>query len=63
MKYDNSGNTVQKLLASPMFSKGKPRSRSQGQRCQYPQKGLVTKNNHIKYQSSSTHCSKVVSKD
>ena len=55
-------HTVQKLLASLKFSKSRSRSRSQGQRCQYPQKGLVTKNSHIKYQSSSTHCSKVISK-
>ena len=27
-----------------------------------PRKGLITKNTHMKYQSSSTHCSKVISK-
>ena len=25
-------------------------------------KGLITRNTHVKYQSSSTHCSKVISK-
>ena len=28
----------------------------------YPLKGLATSNNHVKYQSSSFHCSKVISK-
>ena len=27
-----------------------------------PTKGLITKNTRVKYQSSSTHCSKVISK-
>ena len=27
-----------------------------------PQKGLITRNTHVKYQSSSTHFSKVISK-
>ena len=27
-----------------------------------PQKGLLTRNTHVKYQSSSTHCSKVIRK-
>ena len=26
-----------------------------------PRKGLITRNIHVKYQSSSTHCSKVIS--
>ena len=36
-----------------------PRSRSQGKKWWYQRKGLVTRNAHVKYQSSSTHCSKV----
>ena len=39
-----------------------PRSRSQGQKQWYPLKGLITRNTHVKYQSSRTHCSKVISK-
>ena len=39
-----------------------PRSRSQGQKQWYPQKGLITGYTHVKYQSSGTHCSKVISK-
>ena len=38
------------------------RSRSQGKKQWYPQKGLITRNTHVKYQSSSTYCSKVISK-
>ena len=38
------------------------RSRSQDQKLWYPRKGLITRNTHVKYQSSSTHCSKVISK-
>ena len=26
-----------------------------------PRKGLITRNTHVKYQSSSTHCLKVIS--
>ena len=37
-----------------------PRSRSQGKKCWYPQKGSDTKNAHMKYQSFSTHFSNVV---
>ena len=38
-----------------------PRSRPQGKKCCHPQKGLVTRNPHVKYQfeSQSSHCSKV----
>ena len=57
--------TVQTLLARFKFSKmgQTPRSRSQGKKKQwYPQKGLITRNTQVKYQSSSTHCSKVISK-
>ena len=36
--------------------------RSQGQKYWYPQKSLVTRNTHVKYQGSSTHCSKVINK-
>ena len=36
-----------------------PMSRSQGQKLWYPRKGLITGNTHVKYQSSSTHLSKV----
>ena len=39
-----------------------PRSRSQGKKQWYPQKGFITRNTHVKYQSSSSHCSKVISK-
>ena len=38
------------------------RSRSQTQKCWNLRKGFVTKNTHVKYQSSSTHNSKVISK-
>ena len=27
-----------------------------------PRKGLITRNTHVKYQSSSTHCLKVINK-
>ena len=39
-----------------------PRSRSQGQKYWYPWRGLITRNTHVKYQSLSTHFSKVMSK-
>ena len=38
------------------------RSRSQGKKLWYIWKGLVTRNTHVKNQSPSTHCSKVISK-
>ena len=34
----------------------------QGQKIKYLQKDLITRDIHVKYQSSSTHCSKVISK-
>ena len=34
----------------------------QGQKVKYLQKDLITRDIHVKYQSSSTHCSKVISK-
>ena len=34
----------------------------QGQKIKYLQKDLITRNIHVKYQSSSTHYSKVISK-
>ena len=37
-----------------------PRSRSQGLKKWYPRKGLLTGKIHVKYQSSSTHCTKVI---
>ena len=39
-----------------------PRSRSQGKKKWNPWKGLITTDTHVKYQSSSTHCSKVISR-
>ena len=36
--------------------------KSQGETQWYPRKGLITRNTHVKYQSSSTHYSKVISK-
>ena len=51
------------LLARLQNSKGQnPRSRSQGKKCWLPRNGPVTRNTHVKYQSSSTHCSKVINK-
>ena len=35
---------------------------SPGEKYWNPQKGLVTKNTHVKYQISSSHCSKVTRK-
>ena len=29
---------------------------------EYPREGLITRNTHVKYQNSSTRCSKVISK-
>ena len=37
-------------------------SRSQGQKYWYPQKSLVTINTHVKYQSSNSHGSNIISK-
>ena len=34
----------------------------QGQKVYYQQKGLITWNTHVKYQSFSTQCSKVINK-
>ena len=39
-----------------------PRSRSQGKKSWYPQKGLITRNTQVKYQSSCNHGSKIISK-
>ena len=36
--------------------------KSQDQKIKYLQKDLITRDIHVKYQSSSTHCSKVISK-
>ena len=63
MKYQSSH--FQKLLGRLKFKKKMsqtPRSRSQGKKQWYPQKGLFTENIHVKYQSSSTRSSKVISK-
>ena len=38
-----------------------PRSRSQGKNYWFPLKGFITRNTHVKYQCSSTHCSRVIS--
>ena len=38
------------------------RSRSQGKKYWYPGKGFITGIIHVKYQTSITHCSKVISK-
>ena len=40
----------------------KKKVKCQGQKVLYQQKGLITRNTHVKYQSFSTHCSKVISK-
>ena len=37
-----------------------PRSRLKGQKRWYPQKGLVTRNTHVKYQSSRTYGLKLI---
>ena len=37
-------------------------SRSKGQKVKYQQNGFIERNTHVKYQSSSTHYSKVISK-
>ena len=34
----------------------------QGRKVKYQHKDLITRNIHVKYQSSSTYCSKVISK-
>ena len=39
-----------------------PRSRLRVKKCWYPWKGPFTGNTHVKYQSSSTHYLKVISK-
>ena len=39
-----------------------PRSRSHGKKKWYPRKGLIMGNIHVKYQSSTTHYSKGISK-
>ena len=35
---------------------------SQGQKCWYPWKGLVTRNTPVKYQSSSSQCLQIINK-
>ena len=49
--------TVEKLLVRLKISK--KWAKLQGKKW-YPQKGLITGNIHMKYQSSSTHCLKVI---
>ena len=39
-----------------------PRSKGKGQNCCFPQKDVGLKNTHVKYESSSTQCSKVIIK-
>ena len=39
----------------------KKKVKYQSQKVEYKQKGLITRITHVKYQSSSTHCSKVIS--
>ena len=55
-----SKTTVEKLLHCSKVKT--PRSWSQGQKCWYLRNGLVTRNTSVKYESSSTHSSKVISK-
>ena len=56
--------TVQKLSARLKFSKKLVELQGPGHRLKkwYPRKGLITGNFSVKYQSSSTRCSKVISK-
>ena len=54
--------TVQKLLARIMCSKSGPISNVKGTGSKYWQKGLVTRNTHVKYESSSTLCSTFIGK-
>ena len=55
---------VQKLLARIICSKSGPISKVKdtGSKYWHPRKGLVTRNTHVKYESSSTHFSKFISK-
>ena len=57
--------TVQKLLARLKFSKKWVKLQGQGHLVKYNGthgKGLITRNTVVKYQSSITHCSNVISK-
>ena len=57
--------TVQKLLARLKFSINRSITKvnfTGYKNWLVPTEGLVTSNTHVKYQSSSTHCSKVISK-
>ena len=51
-----------KMSKSKVFKKKAKELRSQGQNCWFPCQGLVTRNTHVKYHSSSSHCSKFISK-
>ena len=55
---------VQKLLARLKFSKNGSNSKVKvtGQKIMVPTERSYHKNTHVKYQSSSTHCAKVISK-
>ena len=54
--------TVKKILVRIMYSKSGPISKVKDTKCWHPWKGLVTRHTHVKYESSSTHCSKFISK-
>ena len=56
--------TVQKLLAWLQFSINGSNSKVKVtvSKIMKPRKGLIKRNTQVKYQSSSTHCSKVISK-
>ena len=62
MKYQSSSSHRLKVNSKVNVLKKvqTPRSRSQGKKCWYLQKGLVTRNTHVKYQIFRAHCSKVI---
>ena len=51
--------TVEKFLHCSKVKT--PRSWTQGQKCWYLRKGLITRNTNVKYESSSAHSTKVIS--
>ena len=56
MQYESPITSGKKVMAKVSFSKvGKTsRSRSRGQKLRYQEKGLVTRNTHVQYESPIT---------
>ena len=59
---DDPGQKDKYLKVKIFINRSNSKVKVTGSKKRYPLKGLITRNTHVKYQNSSTHCSKVISK-